>query len=204
MTRPQLEAVWRRVTNAVVPTAPWWFRYAAPAVIALTLVCAGCGGAASHHPKVSTGASAASGVAMIVQFSKCMRSHGVTNFPDPSGTGDLNQTGINTNAPAYRTAESYCSKHYLHGALIPPGSDTHPSSLTMVQMLAVARCMRRHGIEWFPDPSTYIPSSLPQGSEATNYNGAIMVFLPQQMAQAKTPSYQRKAKLCGAMQLTNH
>ena len=40
-----------------------------------------------------------------------------------------------------------------------PGSTTHPSAQTMAHWRAVARCMRRHGVSGFPDPTTSVPSN---------------------------------------------
>jgi hypothetical protein len=175
-------------------------------LITLSLLCTACGGSArpSSDTASATGAGTGGGVAMILAFSRCMRAGGVPNYPDPTGNGNLDQTGIDTSSPAFRQADAKCSKRDLHGSIVPPGSDTHPSALALATMLAVAHCMREHGVPWFPDPTTYIPSSLPAGSEATNVNGAVMVFLPQQMAQATTAVYQKKAKTCQALSLTNH
>jgi hypothetical protein len=56
-----------------------------------------------------------------LQFSQCMRSHGVPNFPDPS-TGpvgeqviDLRRTGIDLSSPTFQAASEACQK-------IVPGS----------------------------------------------------------------------------------
>ena len=41
-----------------------------------------------------------------------MRSHGVPNFPDPSGGGgfNLNGTGINPQSPSFESAQQRCFK----------------------------------------------------------------------------------------------
>lgn len=44
-------------------------------------------------------------------FARCMRTHGVPNFPDPSGSGGIGQrtaAAIDTQSPAYRQAAMVC------------------------------------------------------------------------------------------------
>ncbi len=51
-----------------------------------------------------------------LQFSRCMRSHGVPNFPDPKVTtgtngnavADLRGAGLNFQSPAFKAAASAC------------------------------------------------------------------------------------------------
>jgi hypothetical protein len=46
-----------------------------------------------------------------LDFARCMRAHGVTDFPDPStsngGTG-FNMSGVNTHSPQYQSANRVC------------------------------------------------------------------------------------------------
>jgi hypothetical protein len=61
-----------------------------------------------------------------LKFSKCMRSHGVPNFPDPKFTGGgisiriggNTGSGLNPNSPAFQAAQSACGK-YMH---LPKGA----------------------------------------------------------------------------------
>jgi hypothetical protein len=46
--------------------------------------------------------------AQELQLAKCMRSHGVPNFPDPNASGGLSLTGINPNSPALKAALQAC------------------------------------------------------------------------------------------------
>jgi hypothetical protein len=65
------------------------------------------------HP---TAAQTAQAKARALAMSRCMRSHGVPNFPDPqfqSGPGGgfgirLNGAGINPNSPAFQAAQKAC------------------------------------------------------------------------------------------------
>ena len=68
------------------------------------------------HP---TAAQAAQARAAALAMSRCMRSHGVPNFPDPKfqsgpngglGIGmDLNGSGINPSSPAFQAAQKACA-----------------------------------------------------------------------------------------------
>jgi hypothetical protein len=47
--------------------------------------------------------------AQLLQFSKCMRSHGVPGFPDPTSHGlDLGSGSIDPNSPQFQAAQSAC------------------------------------------------------------------------------------------------
>ena len=48
--------------------------------------------------------------AQSLAFARCMRAHGVPNFPDPTFSGGPSQlpTGINTQSPAFRSAARVC------------------------------------------------------------------------------------------------
>lgn len=73
---------------------------------ASALAVAACGGAAG--PGGTTTSSAA---ASAVALSKCMRSHGVSNFPDPtfSGTGvRIGDKELNPQTPAFQRAVRRC------------------------------------------------------------------------------------------------
>jgi hypothetical protein len=81
-----------------------------------TLIVA-CG--SSSRPGATSGQSSS-----FVPFAACMRSHGVPNFPDPSsgpsGGVSIVPPGVNTSAPAFKTAWSECNK------LLPGlGAHTH-------------------------------------------------------------------------------
>lgn len=54
-----------------------------------------------------------------LQFAQCMRTHGITNFPDPKnapGPQSLSQYGIDTNSSAFKAADKAC------GALLSAGT----------------------------------------------------------------------------------
>jgi hypothetical protein len=58
---------------------------------------------------------------VVMAYGRCMRSHGVPNFPEPVGMGqgpetNAKWTGVNTRSPQFLAATSAC-QHVL-----PPGS----------------------------------------------------------------------------------
>jgi hypothetical protein len=63
-------------------------------------------------------------------FARCVRNHGIRNFPDPNGQGDFNLagTGINSNdlTPAQLAAARACLPA-AHGAVHIPQQGTAPS-----------------------------------------------------------------------------
>ncbi len=48
----------------------------------------------------------------MVQYTDCMRTHGVPNYPDPGANGktDFNGTGVDPNSPFVETANKICGK----------------------------------------------------------------------------------------------
>ncbi|HEY3924398.1 MAG TPA: hypothetical protein VGL75_07540 [Acidothermaceae bacterium] len=53
-------------------------------------------------------------VAQALQFSQCVRAHGVANFPDPDGSGripDPATAGINQGSPQFQAANVACAQY---------------------------------------------------------------------------------------------
>lgn len=166
-----------------------------PKRLALILVCglgiAACG-SASNDQKTNTGKRSSDALA----FSQCMRSHGVANFPDPSGSGGGVQfsfgsgSGINPQSPAFKSAQTSC-KHLLPGG--GPGSG-HPSPQARAQMLQIAKCMRSHGISGFPDPTTTPPSNPADYSAVIGRNG-VFLAVPTSV-DTQSPAFKQAATAC--------
>jgi hypothetical protein len=130
---------------------PWRARAAAViTVMAAALLTAACGGSPSStgsasSPAAGGSANSPSGLA----FARCVRSHGIPNFPDPIDSSGhfskttLQQLGVSDSR--LRTVEDACQN------LLPAG----PAPLTAQEQhdyLRAAACMRSHGIASFPDP----------------------------------------------------
>ena len=150
---------------------------AALAVLAL----GGCGGSSAGH--------AGGHADPALKMAQCMRGHGVPNFPDPSpGGGLVIPNGINANAPAFQSAQRACSK------LLPAGGPGgKPSETARLAMLALARCIRAHGVPSFPDPTTSPPASPPPGHDALAM-GRGGLFLV--VADADAPAFRHAAAVC--------
>ena len=125
----------------------------AAALACLALVAAACSSAA----KTGTGAGPAHGSAKQSElaFSRCMRAHGITAFPDPNSQGGiaLNAgpgTGIDPKSPQFKAAYRACR------SLLPPRRPLSPAqqAAAKAQGLKFAQCMRAHGISDFPDPNS--------------------------------------------------
>jgi hypothetical protein len=81
-------------------------------------------------------------------FSECMRSHGVSNFPDPNAQGGIQATGLDPGSSTFQAAMKDC-RH-----LLPNGGQPTPAeqAAALAQALKMSECMRSHGISAFPDP----------------------------------------------------
>jgi hypothetical protein len=122
------------------------------AVIAIAVLASACG--SSTPGATSSAANATAGHDQAVAFSQCMRNHGVSNFPDPSASGQFtidgiaNSSGISPDSPAVQRAFSACK------SLEPPGfMGTQRTPQQQAAALKFAQCMRDNGISNFPDPS---------------------------------------------------
>jgi hypothetical protein len=165
--RPALNAgPWPAVATAVVCTA----------------VLVACG---SSSPP--SGGGAIGGPALA--YAKCMRAHGVPNFPDPSASGGLViPNNINPQSPAFKSAQQVCDE--LPQARSGQGGSAESRKL---QLLALARCMRSHGVPSFADPTNYPPP--PSSGNAVGGNGWYLALGTAQERQS--PAYERAAAACG-------
>jgi hypothetical protein len=87
----------------------------------------------------------------MVAFARCMRSHGLPDFPDPSSNGGIQINGsqggaLDPNSAQYQTAFAACKSLMPRGN----GGGKRPAR---AQMLKYAQCMRAHGVTDFPDPN---------------------------------------------------
>jgi hypothetical protein len=87
-------------------------------------------------------------------YSQCMRSNGVSNFPDPSetpnGSYGFRTQGVDPKSAAFQSASEKCDE------LVPGGWADTDKSLTAAQQqqwLDWAKCIRAHGVPDFADPT---------------------------------------------------
>jgi hypothetical protein len=196
---------------------------AAAAFLSGVLAVAGCGGSSSSPSvaylstrKSASSTSSGAGVSPDstaspeqagLAFAKCMRASGVSNFPDPKAGGDFvfhASAGMNPSLPGFKAAQAKCQKLMPGGGPPGPGSTTNPSPQTLARFLRIARCMRQHGVEDFPDPRTSVPSN-PFGSGGagviSDIEGVILIF-PSTIDQ-QSPAFTRASAAC-AFPLHNH
>ena len=152
------------------------------AVISASVVAA-CGSS-------STRSGTDAGGGPLLKYAQCMRGHGVPNFPDPRRTGGLViPNDMNTQAPAFRSAEQACA------GLGPSGAGSMQSSESRkLQLLAIARCMRAHGVPSFADPTSSPPP--PSSGNAIGANGWYLALGTAQ--ERRSPAFKQAAARCGA------
>jgi hypothetical protein len=166
-----------------------WLRRTVPlaAIVATGALGLGACGGGSSSPGVTSGASATSATTpgggshsgsardRALAYARCMRSHGVPDFPDPS-SGQLPQMplGADQNSPQFQAAQNACR----------PLAPTSVSRLSPAQqaraladLLKFSRCMRAHGEPNFPDPTR---------------NGGLDIGGPA----AHSPQFQRALQAC--------
>ncbi len=157
------------------------------ATAALAVSAAGCGGSQRGPASTSSTQSAAKDAALA--FSRCMRSHGVPNFPDPDPQGNVPPFQADVSKEISIAANDTC-KH-----LLPNGGGgglaTRGDQQKVAFALKVARCMRSHGFSTYPDPNT---SS--QGS-GTRFSGTGIDTKSPHFQTAETGCEQQSRKALG-------
>lgn len=140
----------------------------AGALMALLMFAAGCSGDSDGPGVAGAGGknSAASGKTAAgsgdaVAYAKCMRSHGLPNFPDPDAGGAIRITGgpgdgLSPDSAQFKAAQQACKAHEPKAGAGAPKVDRNAA-------VRYAKCMREHGVTKFPDPD-------PQGGIKLNAN----------------------------------
>jgi hypothetical protein len=152
--------------------------FAALAVVGVALLASACGKSPSSGvanlgrittttattslPHGAKGSGPAAKYRAALAYVDCMRSHGVSAFPDPTSGGQINvnfatggkdgspaSSGINRNSPSYLTADQAC-RHLLPGGVPTPAQ----TQLALAKGVKFAQCMRTHGEPSYPDPTS--------------------------------------------------
>jgi hypothetical protein len=143
--------VMRRPRRAGPPPARTAAAIIATAALALLApACSGSPSSTGSPPSTGTGATSAF-ASHELAFARCVRGHGVLNFPDPQPSSNgkfpgssAQQLGVSDSV--LRAASRTCQN------LLPAGQ----AALTAHEQqdyLKAAACMRSHGIANFPDPA---------------------------------------------------
>ncbi|HJS95447.1 MAG TPA: hypothetical protein VJ741_14390 [Solirubrobacteraceae bacterium] len=155
---------------------------------------AACGSSRPNTDGSTAAQSDPANASKALAFAKCMRSHGVSNFPDPTG-GELNLqvqktpnstsvNGVEVNGPAFQSAMQACRSYLPNGG--------HPSAAqtakARAQALAMSRCMRSHGVPNFPDPQF-----------RTGPGGGLAVRIGGPGVNPNSPAFQAAQKACGGI-----
>jgi hypothetical protein len=120
---------------------------------ALALLAAACGGSPSSPGPGGSSTAGGPADSQLLAFAHCVRSHGVPDFPDPSGNGKFptaQQLGVGSSQ--YQAAQNACQR------LLPSGTDDQfpPAEVPLLLsgMRQFSQCMRSHGVPDWPDPTT--------------------------------------------------
>jgi hypothetical protein len=127
-------------------------------LIVIALLISACGSSTPTGTAGTGGDGSSAKAGKAVRFARCMRDHGISEFPDPPASGSFtideiaNGSSLNTNTPAFTQALSACR------GLEPAGfTGTKRSSQQQKAALEFAACMRRNGVPDFPDPAPDSP-----------------------------------------------
>lgn len=167
---------------------------AAIGLASLALVAAGCGGTKSPSvaslgpattPTTTTDSGSGSssgkpgGLGSALKFVNCMRKHGIDVHVGNGGRSISINGGPGKSSTQMQQAQKACQK------LLPGGG---PKALTpaqqakmMKQLVTLAKCMRKHGLPNFPDPT-------PDGG----------LRLDKNTLNPSSPQFQAAAKACGS------
>jgi hypothetical protein len=127
------------------------------ALLGIVLVATACAGGPSGPGVAGQGSSSSPSASPSgdprdaeLAYAKCMREHGIADFPDPQpGGGIAVQAGpgsdLDPDNPQFKAADEACK------SLLPTPSKEDQQK-EFADMLAYAKCMREHGFPTFPDP----------------------------------------------------
>jgi len=115
----------------------------------LTAACSGGTSSAGNASSTGTGGALSAYVSDKLGLARCLRAHGVPDYPDPNAAGqEPPRSKQLISAPQGRAAVSACSYW---------GSRIHndvaaQNQAVLAEYVRFAQCMRSHGLPDFPDP----------------------------------------------------
>ncbi len=153
------------------------------AVAALSLLAAGCGGGSSRGVASVAASTTAVTTNGGLALARCMRSHGLPSWPDPTSSGAFDKSKLRQlgySVSRVRAVEDGACNHLLRAPATGPAITLRDRA----DYLRAAACMRSHGVAEFPDPTfqndnvqTDIPASIDQSSSRFASAAAICTKL---------------------------
>jgi hypothetical protein len=188
----------RRVTPRLRPALA-----AAVALIAAGLLVTACGGGAGSPGVAGAGSSSTSAAKPssggsskggALAYSRCMRSHGVPDFPDPNSNGQIQLeagpgSDLLPDSARFKSAQQACKS--LTPVLAPAQQRQQ-----LAAALKFARCMRAHGVPKFPDPT---PQTGPQTGSAGGHSGGGGNTLGTNGVDPNSPQFQAANRACRSL-----
>ena len=144
----------------------------------IVLLAAACAG----HPSTGTGGTSSAGGSAIqnvrLAVAQCMRSHGVSAFPDPSASGFSHTSAgsLGVSNTVYQAALDAC-RHLVPNSYASSGT----AQQVLSQVLTFSKCMRSHGVPNFPDPDStglQVPPGMTQSHQFQTAYGSCESLLP--------------------------
>jgi hypothetical protein len=154
-----------------------------PTVAAAAVLATACGGSTPSSSSFSSGGSA--NYQKALAYSKCMRAHGVVNFPDPDAQGNIIQHVGPGQSAGNSSMEQAADKTCRH--LLPGGGQANPAAQARVvnRYLKIAQCMRTHGLPNYPDPKVS--------------NGSIIFGLSAAGINVNSPQFKAAERACKSL-----
>ena len=150
---------------------------AALAVIAMVVLISACGSSAPAETATGGSNNTLANAQKAVKFAKCMRSNGVSEFPDPGASGKLtideiaNGSSLDPNTPAFKQAIGACKELEPAGFMGSKRSREQQSAA-----LKFAQCVRDNGVKDFPDPAPDWPLVDTNRIPSTAGNGGMSML----------------------------
>ena len=115
--------------------------------VGLALLTGACGGSPSSARSAGSPNAEGSAQSQQLAFARCMRSHGVTDYPDAGPIQASPGSDLDPGNPTYRAARQSCQS-------LQPTENLNPAQAAQgnADALKFSACMRNHGITKYPDP----------------------------------------------------
>jgi hypothetical protein len=133
------------------------------ATTTVALLVAACGASQPTSGTSGSTHAATAPTSQAVAFTRCMRSHGVSDYPDPNATNSgpgtdglpkVNLQALGVSSSRIDAAERACQRTLPNGAQV---SRTASRSI-LGRLVVFARCMRSQRVSDWPDPTRTLGS----------------------------------------------